>query len=115
MIKLVRSAKTINKPVEPSGSQGLAGLRKQLLSVKEKALNLVAKVEGKPKEGHENQSLLATVKAAVKWLIGLMLNKSFCIDELINIFRPVVYIYAVLKFGRRSYKPIRISILLDIF
>jgi len=30
------------------------------------------------------------------------------------ILRPVVYVYSVLKYGRRSYKPIQISFMFDI-
>ena len=42
------------------------------------------------------------------------LNSKFSIDELINIARPVIYVWSILKFGRRSYKPLKISFALDV-
>ena len=44
----------------------------------------------------------------------MLLNSKFSIDELINIVRPVLYVYCVMRFGRRSFKPIKISLVLDI-
>ena len=44
----------------------------------------------------------------------MLLNSRFSIDELINIARPVIYVYAVLRHGRRSYKPLKISLFLDL-
>lgn len=44
----------------------------------------------------------------------MLLNSKFSIDELINIVRPVIYVYAILKFGRRSFRPIKISLALDV-
>lgn len=63
----------------------------------------------------EAGGLWGTIKAAFRWICSLLLNKRFCIDELLNIARPVVYVYCVLKFGRRSYTPIKVSLLFDVF
>lgn len=68
----------------------------------------------KVKTVKERGGLWSSIKAALRWVCSLLLNRRFCIDELLNIARPVVYVYCVLKFGRRSYKPIKISILFDV-
>ena len=44
----------------------------------------------------------------------LLLSSKFCIDEIINIVRPVVYLWSILKFGRKSFKPLKISFALDL-
>ena len=68
----------------------------------------------KLKSNIEQGGLWGIIKAILRWLGSLLLNKRFCIDELINIARPVIYIYSVLKYGRKSYTPIKISLALDI-
>ena len=54
------------------------------------------------------------IKELLKMIGNLLLNSKFSIDELINIVRPVIYVYSILRFGRRSFKPIKISLALDI-
>ena len=54
------------------------------------------------------------VREVLKSIGNLLLNSKFSIDELINIVRPVLYVYCVIKFGRRSFKPIKISFVLDV-
>jgi hypothetical protein len=44
----------------------------------------------------------------------MLLNTQFSIDELINIARPVIYVYAILRFGRRSFRPLKFSLILDL-
>lgn len=42
------------------------------------------------------------------------MGKLWCLDELINIVRPAIYVWAVIRFGRKSYSPIKIAAILDI-
>jgi Peroxisomal membrane protein (Pex16) len=46
--------------------------------------------------------------------VNYSVGSKFCIDEIITIVRPVVYLIAIMKFGRESYLPIKISFVLDI-
>ena len=50
----------------------------------------------------------------VKWICDLLINRHHAIDELLNIVRPFIYVYSVVKFGRKSFKPIKISLLIDV-
>jgi hypothetical protein len=68
----------------------------------------------KHKSSLHQGGLWNTIKAALRGIVSLLLNKSFCFDELLSIARPVIYVYSVLQFGRRSYKPIKVSLLLDV-
>ena len=62
----------------------------------------------------KKRGFFAFVKELFKLVGNMLLNSKFSIDELINIVRPVIYLYAILRFGRRSFKPIKISLALDI-
>jgi len=42
------------------------------------------------------------------------LNSRFSIDEVINIARPVIYVYSILRLGRKSFRPLKISLILDL-
>ena len=53
-------------------------------------------------------------KDILKFFGNLLLNSRFSIDELINIVRPVVYLYAILRFGRKSFRPLKISLVMDL-
>lgn len=114
MLKLIRSNKTINKPPVAAVSTGLAGIRKQQMASKERSIVGKSHTSASKHRQSEQGGLWSTIKSLFRWLGSMLLNKSFSFDELLAIFRPVVYIYSVLKFGRRSYKPIQISILFDV-
>ena len=49
----------------------------------------------------------------IKSFFGLLFNHRYHIDDIINIFRPFIFVYLVMKHGRKSYEPIKISLLLD--
>ena len=61
-----------------------------------------------------SRGIFFLIKELFKLFGNLLLNSRFCIDELINIARPVIYLYSILRFGRRSFKPLKISLTLDI-
>ena len=42
------------------------------------------------------------------------MTSKYAADELISIIRPVVYVLSVVYFGRRSWKPLKISAVLDL-
>ena len=67
-----------------------------------------------PKVKKQSGGLWSVIKAILRFFGNFLINKKFCLDELINITRPVIYIYSVLKYGRKSYTPIKISFALDI-
>ena len=50
----------------------------------------------------------------MKFFGNILMNSKFCIDELINIARPVIYLWAILRFGRKSFRPLKISFVLDL-
>ena len=54
------------------------------------------------------------LKDLLKFFGNLLLNSKFSIDELINIARPVVYLYCILRCGRRSFRPLKISLVMDL-
>ena len=54
------------------------------------------------------QSIVAFIKRLFKTC------SKFSIDEVIAIFRPVVYMWSLIKYGKKSYRPIWISLFLDI-
>ena len=66
------------------------------------------------KDRKKSGGFISLIKELFKSIGNLLLNSKFSIDELINIVRPVVYVYCILRFGRRSFKPIKISLALDI-
>ena len=121
MCSLIRSQKQVEKPPQSTKvlSTGLHKLRSRVQQ-KRNALSVTfvdendtnskqELVESKPRRG-----LFQILKDLMKFVGNLLLNSRFCIDELLNIARPVVYVYSVLKFGRKSFRPLKISLLLDL-
>lgn len=57
-------------------------------------------------------------KTLVQWLVKTIstytVGKEWSLDEVLNIVRPAIYVWAVIKFGRKSYTPIKIAAVLDI-
>jgi mannose/fructose/N-acetylgalactosamine-specific phosphotransferase system component IID len=47
-------------------------------------------------------------------IASTFVGSRYSLDELIAIIRPVVYVYAVMKLGRKSFAPLKISLVLDI-
>jgi len=47
-------------------------------------------------------------------IASTFVGSRYSLDELITIIRPVVYVYAVMKLGRKSFAPLKISLVLDI-
>lgn len=66
------------------------------------------------KKRRPSRGLFQLFKDLLKFIGNMLLNSRFSIDELINIARPVIYLYSILRFGRRSFKPLKISLALDL-
>lgn len=118
MCKLIRTQKQVCKP--PSNntiiSSGLQHLKKNAIKSKAKEMKQIeeAKTPEEKARSVKKRGFFAFVKELFKLVGNMLLNSKFSIDELINIVRPVIYLYAILRFGRRSFKPIKISLALDI-
>lgn len=57
---------------------------------------------------------MGIVKYLFKLLSNFLIASKISIDEVINIVRPVVYVWSIIKFGRKSYRPLKISFFLDL-
>ena len=125
MCSLIRSQKQVEKPPPSTKvlSSGLQRLRnkatqKRIPSVSfEDDLEKKGEVDKKPskkQKGSSSLGLFQLFKNILKFFGNLLLNSRFSIDELINIARPVIYVYSVLRFGRKSYRPLKISLFLDL-
>lgn len=118
MCKLIRSQKQVSKPPQNNTviSSGLQHLKKNAIKAKVKEMKQIeeAKAPEEKARGEKKRGFFAFVKELFKLVGNMLLNSKFSIDELINIVRPVIYLYAILRFGRRSFKPIKISLALDI-
>ena len=57
---------------------------------------------------------MGIVKYLFKLLSNFLIASKISIDEVINIVRPVVYVWSILKYGRKSYRPLKISFVLDL-
>jgi hypothetical protein len=49
------------------------------------------------------QTIVSTLRAFFKHLFGFIFNHRYHLDDVINIFRPFIYVYLVMKHGRKSY------------
>jgi len=101
------------------------GLQKLRLKAKKVRHGVTFKDEESEKKDSEETSEVAIkkrpshglfylIKELFKFFGNLLLNSRFSIDELINIARPVIYLYSILRFGRRSFKPLKISLVMDL-
>jgi len=43
-----------------------------------------------------------------------LFNHRYHLDDIINIVRPFIYVYSIIKYGHKSYTPVKISLLLDL-
>lgn len=41
------------------------------------------------------------------------MTKRYHLDDLLYILRPFVYVYSVMKYGRKSYTSVKIALLMD--
>ena len=118
MCKLIRSQKQVSRPPQNNTiiSSGLQHLKKSAAKVRAKELKQIEEAKSPEEKAKEKKSrgFFGFVKELFKLVGNMLLNSKFSIDELINIVRPVIYLYAILRFGRRSFKPIKISLALDI-
>jgi mannose/fructose/N-acetylgalactosamine-specific phosphotransferase system component IID len=49
-----------------------------------------------------------------KWISNVCVGTKYSLDEIVSIVRPVIYVWCVMKFGRKSWTPIKISAILDL-
>jgi len=128
LCSLIRSQKTVEKPPASAKvlSKGLQCLRTKATQRRQasvsfqddeltgKALGALNKKKEKAKRDKSGGSgIFQLFKNILKFLGNILLNSRFSIDELISIARPVIYVYSVLRFGRRSYRPLKVSLFLD--
>lgn len=45
-----------------------------------------------------------------KYLAGIRYN----LDDILYIIRPFIYVYSVMKFGKKSYQPLKIALVIDL-
>lgn len=57
---------------------------------------------------------MGVVKYLFKLLTKFLIASKISVDEVINIVRPVVYVWSIIKYGRKSYRPLKISFVLDL-
>ena len=60
------------------------------------------------------QTVVSSLRLFFKHIFGFIFSHRYHLDDIINIFRPFIYVYLVMKHGRKSYTPIRISFILDV-
>ena len=70
-------------------------------------------MEEEEKEKNILQSLVHFVSNLIKNFANLVVNNRYSLDDILHIIRPFIYVYSVMKFGRRSYKPIKIALAID--
>jgi len=129
MCSLIRSQKLVEKPPTSTKvlSTGLQKLRLKATQKRNTTVSFLDEHEDKNNAGKKSANkkkmtgkaegsggLIALFKNILKFFGNLLLNSRFSIDEVINICRPVIYIYSVIRFGRRSYRPLKISLLMDL-
>jgi len=122
---LIRSQKQIEKP-PPSVKVLSSGLQKLRQKAKKSTRSVTFENQDSEKKESEQTSEVSSkkkkpsrgffylFKELFKFFGNLLLNSRFSIDELINIARPAIYLYSILRYGRRSFKPLKISIVLDL-
>lgn len=50
----------------------------------------------------------------LKQISNLCVGTKYSLDEILTIVRPVIYVWSVVRFGRKSWLPIKICLLLDL-
>lgn len=60
------------------------------------------------------QYVVGLIKRFLNKIWGFLFNHRYHLDDIIMIIRPFIYVYSVMKYGRKSYTPIKISLALDI-
>lgn len=49
-----------------------------------------------------------------KMISEMCVGSKYSLDEIIAIVRPVIYVWCVIRFGRKSYFPLKVSFILDL-
>lgn len=49
-----------------------------------------------------------------KQISNMCVGTKYSLDEILAIIRPVLYVWSVMRFGRKSWTPIKISLVLDL-
>lgn len=60
-----------------------------------------------------DEGLVGFVRSILKTLSGALTSR-YSLDEIINILRPVIYVWAILRYGKNSWKAIKLSFGLDL-
>lgn len=54
------------------------------------------------------------IQKVVSSIAKLFTSSKYHWDDILYIARPVVYVYSVMQYGRQSYTPIKISLVMDL-
>ena len=58
--------------------------------------------------------MLGFILRILKSVYSFFFESKYHLDDLLHILRPFVYVFSVLKHGQQSYKPIKISFMMDL-
>ena len=58
--------------------------------------------------------LVEFVRNLISKAASYLFNHRYHMDDIIQIVRPFVYVYAVMKYGHKSFTPLKISFALDV-
>jgi len=68
-------------------------------------------------ERENTKTMLKTVSEFVtkiiKKLASLIFSHKYHLDDILYILRPFVYVYCVMKYGRKSYYPLKVAGVMD--
>ena len=60
------------------------------------------------------QQFLSLCSKIIRALQNFLYNHHYHFDDILNIVRPFVYVFTVMKYGHKSYTPIKVSLTIDI-
>lgn len=58
--------------------------------------------------------LVKYVRRVFEKVWGFLFNHKYHLDDILMIIRPFIYVYSIMKCGRKSYTPIKISLAMDL-
>ena len=135
---LVRSKKQLPKIKQFKVSQKLTDLKSKQLSLQDKeGLAILGSLNDGPSldqkalleynsdteaeailhlQRKHKQSVLRCFLNFIKPIFTSLSNMTnrYHLDDILYILRPFIYVYSVMKYGRKSYTPVKISFMLDV-
>lgn len=59
------------------------------------------------------KTVLEFVTKIIKNMASLIFSHRYHLDDILYILRPFVYVFCVMKYGRKSYIPVKIAAIMD--